>query len=97
MYYEKIANFRNIEIKYAGNSRKSRFIYESSRQFNIKSPHNRGLLSVYIDEQTTPKCATIKCKYIIIYLTNCINNFVKKLKYKKTVAYIFLYKLHSKS
>ena len=49
----------------------------------IKSPIDRGLLSVYIDEQTTPKCATIKCKYIIIYLTNCINNFVKKLKYKK--------------
>ncbi len=27
-----------------------------------KSPLNRGLLSVYTGEQSTTKCATIKCK-----------------------------------
>jgi len=52
MYYEKIANFSNIEIKYVGNSRKFHFIYENSRQSNIKSPLARGLFE-FINEPTT--------------------------------------------
>ena len=35
--YKKIANFRNMKIKYVGNSRKFHFIYESFRQEKRKS------------------------------------------------------------
>lgn len=68
-----------MEIKYAGNYRKSHFIYDSFRQSNIKSPLARGLFA-FINELTTFKCATLNV--IILYANQ--EKILQKAKTRST-------------